>query len=555
MLHAIYDICFRFIYAETVTLCPSVEMYQISVCRVKSKYASSFGFLSKTVAKILQNFEYTKSRSIISDFFCKDTTKFHKQQTNCQTIYKHVPKPSFLIQNHDKETKLFAYMPEKQYFCRRKNFNTTTKMNEKGTILQELMARNFFAASSTRVAAELGINGKMVFTRLAQGTAGEKAIDRLWEQILYSYNLTDARLRMMPEILNLSDRLAANYRPEHLPEWLKHDVDALPELELLRRKDPLAYCFALTLFYAKALHLTPNTENGSNALIETIQQVDALLQRHFPDAQTAHLVAVDTISQAREVHIHGWCHLMNMVGRVICYYAYPLYMDEQTTGDFCMQPWSGMKWWTAKHGGKTTLWVMDPNEEGVAIYHTLQIPVQPDRAPVLKDIIYQRWGFIAQYDMVRVMSLENGKLVRHGYYEYRIDETQNELSLRPIPQMPSRHPWTLPKTMQSAKESPVWSGWIKQYSALINEWLLSKLAEAMGQEETDYEVKNVTMSRSQCVLTISAPNERPQTVALSIDKHPVLRNVSVWDEVVIMRGIADGKLYACWENNIMVDVS
>ena len=54
-------------------------------------------------------------------------------------------------------------------------------MNEKGNILQELMARNFFAASSTRVAAELGINGKMVFTRLAQGTAGEKAIDRLWE--------------------------------------------------------------------------------------------------------------------------------------------------------------------------------------------------------------------------------------------------------------------------------------------------------------------------------------------------------------------------------------
>ena len=68
MLHAIYEICFRFIYAETLTLSPSREMYQISVCRVKSKFASSFGFLSKTVAKIQQIFEFTKYRSIISDF-------------------------------------------------------------------------------------------------------------------------------------------------------------------------------------------------------------------------------------------------------------------------------------------------------------------------------------------------------------------------------------------------------------------------------------------------------------------------------------------------------
>ncbi|MBR4565230.1 MAG: hypothetical protein IKO26_12335 [Paludibacteraceae bacterium] len=427
-------------------------------------------------------------------------------------------------------------------------------MNEKGNILQELMARNFFAASSTRVAAELGINGKMVFTRLAQGSAGEKAIDRLWEQILYSYNMTDARLRMMPEMLNISDCLAQDYQAEQLPELLKQHADILPELEQLRRKDALAYCFVLALFYAKALHLSPDTENGSNALIETLQQADALLQRHFPDAQTAHLVAVDSINQAREVPIHGWCHLMNMVGKIICYYAYPLYMDAQTIDDFRTQLWHGMKWWVAVQDGETTLWVMDPHEEGAAIYHALQIPVQPDRAPVLEEVMYQRWAFITRYQMVRVVSLENGKLVRHGYYEYRIDEAQKELCLQPMPQMPSRHPWRLPQTMQSADDSPVWSEWIKQYSLLIDEWMLTKVAEAMGQEETDYEVKNVTMSRHQCVLTISGPNEPLRTVALSIEQHPVLRNVTVWDEVFIMRGIADGKLYACWENNIMVEI-
>ena len=71
MLHAIYDICFRFIYAETVTLCPSLEMYQISVCRVKSKFASSFGFLSKTVQIYYIFFKEQNFRSIISRFRCK----------------------------------------------------------------------------------------------------------------------------------------------------------------------------------------------------------------------------------------------------------------------------------------------------------------------------------------------------------------------------------------------------------------------------------------------------------------------------------------------------
>ena len=48
---------------------PLYEMYQISVCRVKSKYASSFGFLSKTIAKIQQFFQISKSSEHYSSFF------------------------------------------------------------------------------------------------------------------------------------------------------------------------------------------------------------------------------------------------------------------------------------------------------------------------------------------------------------------------------------------------------------------------------------------------------------------------------------------------------
>ena len=84
---------------------PLYEMYQISVCRVKSKFASSFGFLSKTVAKIQQIFEFSKYRSIISQFFaifCKDTANCIKYQIVHSINYTSVSKRIYLVQKCSK---------------------------------------------------------------------------------------------------------------------------------------------------------------------------------------------------------------------------------------------------------------------------------------------------------------------------------------------------------------------------------------------------------------------------------------------------------------------
>ena len=429
-------------------------------------------------------------------------------------------------------------------------------MNEKGKILQELMARNFFAASPTRVAAELGISGKMVFTRLAQGTAGEKATDRLWEQILYSYNLTDARLRMLPEILHLSEYLAANYRAEQLPELLQPDEKVIPEAESINRYDPLAYCYAMALYYTKAQHMTPNASGDSEVLIEILQQVNALLLRHFPDAHQARAVTADSLTQARKMPIGGWCHLMNIVGRVICYYAHPLYMGDESVEQFQPVPWEGKQWWVADEGDRRyKLWLMDQPQEGVAIYNVLQIPVYLLGAPDMDEVVFQRWVFMEKYGIVRIVLPEGTKLVRHGYYDYQMTDSElSEMTLQERADLPSSAPWQLPKTMRQVTIYSIWDEWINQYGKEIEERLAAETIKAMGQEETDYEVKNVTMSRNQCVLTVSGPDEPLRTIVLSIDKHPILCNVSVWDEVIITRGIADGKLYACWENNIIVDL-
>lgn len=441
------------------------------------------------------------------------------------------------------------------YFCAGFEKHSCTEMNTKSEILQELMAQNFFASSSTRVASELGISGKMVFSRLAQGTAGERSIDRLWEQILHSYNLTEARLLIMPEIVELSDILAAHYQAEQLPELLQPNGSTLPEAERMHRYDPLAYCYSLALFYTKAQHSAPNADGSSEVLIEILQQVDALLQRHFPDAHTAHAVAADSILMAREMHIGGWCHLMNTVGRVLCFYAHPFYMDEQFAEQFQPQPWQREQWWIADEGdNKYRLWLMVPVEEDVAIYDVLQIPVTLCGAPEMSEAVYQRWGFMGKYGIARVVSPQGAKLAHHGYYNFQINEDQKEMTLQELSDMPSGMPWPLPEKMRQVDNS-IWAEWIERYGAEIEERLATEAAKAMGLEDTDYEVRDVTMSRHQCVLTVRLPHEPLQTIVLNMDKHPILKNITVWDDVSLMRGTADGKLYARWENGIMVEIN
>ena len=120
--------------------------------------------------------------------------------------------------------------------------------------------------------------------------------------------------------------------------------------------------------------------------------------------------------------------------------------------------------------------------------------------------------------------------------------------------MPSGSPWPLPKKMYQVSVSSIWAEWIETYGAEIEARLAIETIKAIGLEDTDYEVKDVTINRHQCVLTVRLPHKSLQTIVLNMDKHPILKNVTVWDDVILMRGIADGKLYAIWENEIMVEV-
>ncbi len=60
------------------------------------------------------------------------------------------------------------------------------------------------------------------------------------------------------------------------------------------------------------------------------------------------------------------------------------------------------------------------------------------------------------------------------------------------------------------------------------------------------EVVDVTMSRDLCTLHIKCGNNGLRMAHLKIDKYPNLHSISVWDDVHILRSLADGNLYAWW---------
>lgn len=80
MLHAIYEFPIGFIYVETPTPCPSViEMYQISVCRVKSKLRFLFWISPQNACKFTTFFSKSKILGALFLVFTAKVVKIYEK--------------------------------------------------------------------------------------------------------------------------------------------------------------------------------------------------------------------------------------------------------------------------------------------------------------------------------------------------------------------------------------------------------------------------------------------------------------------------------------------
>lgn len=432
-------------------------------------------------------------------------------------------------------------------------------MSKRREILIYLRDNAVLAPTCSWLAREIGLTTKQqVGNRLE--TESDGTIDGIWKRICYNYNISDFTLDNLPTMWEWSDKMAAQLTTENFLALCegKWSVVKNAEMKLFLRslcnESSLDYCYTLALFYAKVAQYDPNRNKTSQAFIEVLRQVDAVLYSHFPEAEMVHRIAQDYCHQAETTKFVGWCLLMNFVGHVICLYTHPEHFNEIVKEQTALMPFGESSWWVEPNASAeaATLWHLCPLQENGGIYEVWKMEVSARQQVRAEQCQYQRWTFLSTYDMVRCMAMEDGKVTRYGYYFYQLEDTADQmmLHLQFNSGLSGKQQYPQPAELVRVRENSVWGEWIKRQDRDQLEDVEIYLAQvAAGIEESDYEVTDVHLTRNKCTLFLKHQEGKGlEKVELNVEDYCHLRYISVWDDVKIMRSKADGQLYAFWQD-------
>lgn len=422
--------------------------------------------------------------------------------------------------------------------------------------LRVALENNFFMPNHSKLASVLGYTGRMVFTRFLKAQISRNAFDRLWEKIKYSFDMSDAVMLYIPELWDLSESMAQRIPKEQFVNLVQHKhINEVPDtlrmrLNALYKEDYLLYSYALALFYAKSIGCNPNEMKEVPALVEIIQQVDALLIKQYREEFSAHKMAVDLITLVQEIASPGWYNLMHNVGTIIYSYTHPFYLDKFIAETYRAMPFGEDSYWITDcqvDNAQCTMWLLEPYDDDRGIYDVLQIgadlslPVQDEQC------VYQRWGFFSEEDSMRCAIPQETKMLHSAYYAFEWDATTKKIHFELQKERSSKHPLPLPKAIEMVPEESPWKQWIEENEEEIMTIFQSKCIAAFGFVATDIKVTDVTISRHVLVLHTKRGKEtETRLYSIDMEQYPSLQNISPWEEVAIFRSQTNGDLYAYW---------
>jgi len=433
-------------------------------------------------------------------------------------------------------------------------------MDNKRDILVYLLDNNILAPNPSRLAKELGRTDKQfLYNRLREANENDKAVLNLWENITTIYGMSDATLSHLPHLWQLTELMAKKLKERDFVNLCEYHLDQIADEEIvyylraIYKESVLDYGFVLALFFSKVRKLDPNTVNNSCVMIEVMQQVDAVLSKVYPEQEIVHQMVIDYSNQAQVVKFVGWCQLMLHVGRVICCYSHPYFLNEMREVEMQAMPFTEKSWWVDSQAEQDefTIWNLTTCDEDSGIYDVLQIHAYANQPVRESDCEMQRWAFIDSGDVVRCMTIKDKKVTQSSYYNFELDHGEHHMILNLVlnKALTGKSVLPLPASLTRVREHTPWDSWIKKQNRDELDQIENHLFElSQGFELTDMEVDNVTIDRHNCVLTIKQPNMERKFVSLSIDQYKSLKTISPWSEVGIIRSIAEGSLYAVWDN-------
>lgn len=439
-------------------------------------------------------------------------------------------------------------------------------------IVQAMVDADFFSPTKSRMAKELGRKDKNIFYGRMSAVAkdgkpllGPAALDALCRDICFSYNISEYTLAHLGDIWEISNALADVCGADEFLPLVRNrfaivrDADLRTRLRTLARESSLDYCYMLAIFYCKALRLNPNQKKSTDVLIEVVQNVERVLDKCYPENISAHNIANDTIDQARSIKLYGWCHLMNFVGRIICCYSNPSYLEDTISSGFISLPIGEESWWVSAEetDSDTAMLYCLATDEEQPVYCVLAVDANLNGAINPDKCSYHRWAFLRDYDVLRSVQPRGNKLLQWGYYDYRFEDSAGTqvIYTSPNKELNGKHEsMFVPEVLVRVQEDSPWGKWIaSQAEDVILNILVNKEVESLGMEDTDYEVMDVILSRKSCRLQYRLPKQAPELVEFSLEQYPLLKRISVWDDVCILRSPVDQSLCAFWpEKGLLV---
>ena len=225
-------------------------------------------------------------------------------------------------------------------------------MPNKRDILLYLRNHNILAPTPSQLTKELGRSDKHLLNdRLDNAKENSKAVAGLWEAIKTTYNISEYTLSHLPIFWELSSQLAEQLTPDDFISLCNRKLSAIKDnsikaqLRSIYKESVLDYGYVLALFITKVTKHDPNQQKDSSALIEVLQLADGILLQKYPEGTGGHSMAADILSQAKAKKMPGWSSIFIPIGRVICNYTHPLFLDQMATADFAPLPIGDDSWW------------------------------------------------------------------------------------------------------------------------------------------------------------------------------------------------------------------
>lgn len=475
----------------------------------------------------------------------------------------------------------------KRFFVTKQHYIDTFMFNNKQNILKFLIEHRLFAPSVSAFATRLGYANRTKIYRLINNKIRKiETVDQIWDDTCRVFGISEEQLI---EIAIITERakwfydLIDNYQfdkesslwPEQIlaafidknyTNLPTHFVDeVLPVLEDLKKENEEVFFGMLMLFYVKAKKLNPYTSSFKQSLSKLIRHLNEYFHSLHPENNVAYTAIQALTADALLNNILPclWKLIENPI-LILQYYADPRFLNSALHLGTIFPEWGEISYWHASgmdfcKGQKVWMFMSRESDSiyhGSYIVHEFEIGKDNETFIPCKLFILLFWNKEDdEYDSIiqisNFISKENNSY-SFSYGLYRYIESSQEIQIYfdtendNIYQLPYQLTRIEIGYPYKEKQEKIWSYFIEKFDNKDARTIFSEnLCNLLNVEylEDEYVIQDVTLTRKYYSLSIEKDDQQI-VYRISLDTYSFLKNLSVFEEVVVCRH--DHKLCIEW---------